>query len=542
MKNLDWPEAVWDAWSSFEQLHGSVQEVEEALDRIEKAQTSVNTRRAKEAEKAAYAAMQVEAEAQANALPVANASVPAVEAAIPSAGVDAGDGMDVDAPSTSHGTKRKADSEPDEDANKKARIETPVSLKRDRENSTVFVSSLPPNTIDADLSAMFKDCGTIREVKITDLPKSLVATVEFMDRDSVPAALTKDKKRIHETEIAVHLAWQSTLYVTNFPEKADDAFIRDIFGKYGEIFDVRWPSKKFKSSRRFCYVQYTSPDGAKSALVLHGMELEPGLRLSVLVSNPERRKERTDADANDREIYVAGLSKFATKEDLRKLFSTYGPVKEIRLSLDERGQTKGFAFVEFEDANVASSALAANNHDLKSRRIAVTLSDSRFRSKQKEKKFDVKNKSVRIKKLPAGTQEGLLQQTLEKIVPVKRVEFFTELNEAVVELQNAADAGKLLLHPDPIVFNGSTLQLIEESLDTAGGSRPAAPPTSGGLFIPRSATSRPRAGLGSKKARGGAMLPPPVPSTSASEPAPSSSAGPSKSRGQDDFRKMLSGS
>lgn len=46
------------------------------------------------------------------------------------------------------------------------------------------------------------------------------------------------------------------------------------------------------------------------------------LVLNVLISNPERKKERTDADANDREIYVAGLSKFVTKDDLEKLFKT----------------------------------------------------------------------------------------------------------------------------------------------------------------------------------------------------------------------------
>lgn len=50
-------------------------------------------------------------------------------------------------------------------------------------------------------------------------------------QDSVPAALTKDKKRIDGQEVAVHLAWQSTLYVTNFPEKADDTFIRTLFAK-----------------------------------------------------------------------------------------------------------------------------------------------------------------------------------------------------------------------------------------------------------------------------------------------------------------------
>ena len=94
-------------------------------------------------------------------------------------------------------------------------------------------------------------CGEIREIKITQMHNAFVATVEFMDRvskycdntvvrscmlffqDSVPAALTKDKKRVHGEEVDVHLAWKSTLYVTNFPEKTDDSFIRSLFGKVG---------------------------------------------------------------------------------------------------------------------------------------------------------------------------------------------------------------------------------------------------------------------------------------------------------------------
>ena len=44
--------------------------------------------------------------------------------------------------------------------------------------------------------------------------------------------------------------------------------------------------------------------------------------MSVLISNPERKKDRTDSDANDREIYVAGLARSVTKEDLEKLFAT----------------------------------------------------------------------------------------------------------------------------------------------------------------------------------------------------------------------------
>ena len=51
---------------------------------------------------------------------------------------------------------------------------------------------------------------------------------------------------------------------------------------------------------------------------------------------------------------------------------------------------------------------------------------------------ETRSRSVRIRNLPEGTQEGLLQQTLEKIALVKRVEVLMEQQEAVVELENAA--------------------------------------------------------------------------------------------------------
>ncbi|KAJ7164661.1 hypothetical protein C8R43DRAFT_236103 [Mycena crocata] len=518
LKNLDWPEAIWEAWLAFEHLRGSVQQIEACGDKVEKAQYVVNTRRAKLAEKQAaqYVAEQLAS------VPVAQAPVPEISASEP---------MDVD--SGPRGTKRAAEDAGLEEGHKKARMEPkPAMLKRDRENSTVFVAELPSGVTEEELTAMFKDCGKVREVKITELSGAIVATVEFIERDSVPAALTKDKKRLRDQEVAVHLAWKSTLYVTNFPESADDDSMRELFGKYGILFDVRWPSKKFKNTRRFCYVQYTTPSSAQSALEMHGRELEPGLNLNVLISNPERKKERTDQDANEREIYVAGLSRFTTKVDLEKLFKPYGGLKDVRMATDKDGHSRGFAFVEFEDEKSAQAALEANNQELKKRRIAVTLADSRARARNRNvetesglgQKADVRSRSVRVRNLPVGTQEGLLQQVIEKIAKVKRVEVFVDLKEAVVELENAAEAGKLLLRPESVVFNGNTLKLSEESSDVAALK-------SEGLFVPRA--TKPRAGLAQRKA---------VPRSSALSAASGSRdvpSAPAKGKGQDDFRKML---
>lgn len=71
----------------------------------------------------------------------------------------------------------------------------------------------------------------------------------------------------------MHVGWKCTLYVTNFPEDTDDAAMRKLFGEFGALLEVRWPSKKFKSSRRFCYVQYTSPVGPSEWSLLRGLTL-----------------------------------------------------------------------------------------------------------------------------------------------------------------------------------------------------------------------------------------------------------------------------
>lgn len=68
---------------------------------------------------------------------------------------------------------------------------------------------------------------------------------------------------------------------------------------------------------------------AEAALELHHRELEPGRSINVYISNPERKKERTDHDADEREVYVAGLSKFTEKSDLEKVFRTVSVIRVL---------------------------------------------------------------------------------------------------------------------------------------------------------------------------------------------------------------------
>lgn len=79
---------------------------------------------------------------------------------------------------------------------------------------------------------------------------------------------------------------------------------------------------------------------AQRSLELHGRELQPGMKLSVLISDPERKKDRTDVNKNAKEVHVSQLAKSVTEDDLRKLFASvcaafhFSRGKEARLMSD----------------------------------------------------------------------------------------------------------------------------------------------------------------------------------------------------------------
>ena len=59
-------------------------------------------------------------------------------------------------------------------------------------------------------------------------------------------------------------------------------------------------------------------------------------------------------------IYVGNLSWTMTDEDLNSLFSQYGTVTSAKVLKDKvSGRSKGFGFVEMDDADAANAALPA---------------------------------------------------------------------------------------------------------------------------------------------------------------------------------------
>ena len=71
-------------------------------------------------------------------------------------------------------------------------------------------------------------------------------------------------------------------------------------------------------------------------------------------------------------IYVGNLSFKTTQDELRAAFAQFGDVSSVNVITDRMtGQSKGFGFVEMEDAGAASAIEKLNGTDLGGRTITV---------------------------------------------------------------------------------------------------------------------------------------------------------------------------
>ena len=88
-------------------------------------------------------------------------------------------------------------------------------------------------------------------------------------------------------------------------------------------------------------------------------------------------------------IYVGNLSWTMTDDDLMNLFTQYGSVTSAKILKDKmNGRSKGFGFVEMEDAEASKAAIAAlNEQEVQGRKLIVNESQPRQEGDFKKRSF-----------------------------------------------------------------------------------------------------------------------------------------------------------
>jgi len=362
VRTMNWPEKILDVYLQHCNDYEVAETLREAQDTVYKTRKGVRKRRDRERlqQEAAYGAQQ-----QATYAAQAQQDHPMADAPQDDA---------------SPGSKRKRESaaeEGEDSGNKRVKNElvngTPAELKRDRENTSVFVKNLPTDATQTKLRQFFREYGHINNI---DLQKQegapAVALIEFRSPEDVQSAILRDGKYFGEQVVQVTPSTDCTLFVTNYPPEADEQYIRGLFRDCGEIHSVRFPSLKFNTKRRFCYVSFRDREAATKATQLDGKSLEGGkYKLQAKFSDPGHRQNRQGAQAEERELHVLNLPKSATEEEVKGLFAKAGKVVSVRIPRNMAGISHGTAFVVMETKEEAQEAIKTlgslifGNHPIK---------------------------------------------------------------------------------------------------------------------------------------------------------------------------------
>lgn len=442
---------------------------------------------------------------------------------------------------------------------------------------------------------------------------SATATVEFDAKDSVVTAQTKSMKKIDGFQIEIQVGTGSTLYVTNFPPIADETYIRDLFkdvgsnpyissifsadnvNQFGEIVDIRFPSLKYNTHRRFCYIQFSSSEAAHAATSLDGKQLGEKEFLVAKISAPNQKKERTSATADGREVYIRNIDFQARESDVRDIFSKYGRIEKVRLPPGpKKGTHKGFGFVTYEFKEEADACLVESGTRLKSRELEVSiaqLNPAKFvpgnavnagRSMSPAVQHDnhstnganasqrpegdegasgtpppdfetIKKKTLGIMNLSDTVNDARLRTLFEAFGPLRKIALRPAHQGAIVEYENIADAGKASLALDGKELDGMKIHIGDlpelmhrqpEKKLTKGFEKKKPAPTAA-ILVPRSQTlgggRGGRGGGGQRRGLGFAHAMSKKPAapvdTEGKEAAPEAERKPGSSN--DEFKKMF---
>ncbi|XP_064420266.1 embryonic polyadenylate-binding protein-like [Latimeria chalumnae] len=194
------------------------------------------------------------------------------------------------------------------------------------------------------------------------------------------------------------------IFIKNLDDSIDNKALYDTFSAFGNILSCKVVCDE-NGSKGYGFVHFETHEAAARAIeTMNGMLLNDR---KVFVGHFKSRKER-EAEYGSKamkftNVYVKNFGELMDDESLREIFSKFGKTLSVKVMTDERGRSRGFGFVNFQNHEEAQKAVTEmSGKELNGRVLYVGRAQKKL-----ERQGELKRKFEQIKQERMNKYQGV---------------------------------------------------------------------------------------------------------------------------------------
>ncbi|XP_063065158.1 embryonic polyadenylate-binding protein-like isoform X4 [Engraulis encrasicolus] len=274
--------------------------------------------------------------------------------------------------------------------------------------ASLYVGDLHPDVTEAMLYQKFSPAGPIMSIRVCRdviTRRSLgYAYINFQQPADAECALDTMNYEVLKGR-PMRIMWSQrdpglrksgvgNIFIKNMDESIDNKALYDTFSTFGNILSCKVVCDEH-GSKGYGFVHFETQEAANRAIeTMNGMLLNDR---KVFVGHFKSRKER-EAECGAKamvftNVYIKNFGEQYDDEQLKNIFSEFGRTLSVRVMRDERGHSRGFGFVNYENHEDAQKAVEAmNGKELNGKVLYVGRAQKRL-----ERQGELKRKFEQIK-------------------------------------------------------------------------------------------------------------------------------------------------
>ncbi|XP_047314598.1 polyadenylate-binding protein 2-like, partial [Impatiens glandulifera] len=239
--------------------------------------------------------------------------------------------------------------------------------------TSLYVCDLDQNVTDSQLYDTFNQVGQVISVRVCrDIATHRSLGYGYVNfGNPIDAAKALDQLNFtplngklirimySRRDPTVRRSGSGNIFIKNLDKSIDHKQLHDIFSSFGTILSCKVATDSSGLSKGYGFVQFDGDEASQKAIAkLNGMLVNDK---PVFVGPFLRKQERDMAVYKFTNVFVKNLSESTSEEDLKKIFSEFGPVTSVVVMRDTDGGSKCFGFVNFENADAAAKSVESLN-------------------------------------------------------------------------------------------------------------------------------------------------------------------------------------